>query len=587
MTIEIVLTFIIIALAMLCFVKEWFTVDTVSAGVMLAFIITGILTPEEGFSGFNNNATLTVAAMFVISAAIFKTGILNDFTKLLLVLGKSSYLLTLLSVMVFSGIISAFINDTSVVALLLPVVIQVCHRTKISPSKLLMPLSFGALMGGTCTLIGTSTNILVSGIAERSGLDGFSMFLMTPGGIWFLGIGILYMVTIGHFLLPDRKSVTPLDDFTDIGNYLTEIILLPQAKSAGKALGQSRLVREFEVEILRITRNGENVPVSAFTVFQPGDVVKVKCNIEKMKKLEKAEGILIKADTKTSIDESKLFEAMIPPGSDFIGKTLAQINFRNKYQGAAVLAIRHRDDIVYDKLAHSQLKAGDVLLVRADTKTINQLKSNDDLLILSKVEQEKTDLKITLPVLLIAFSVIVLSALQIMPLVLSAAIGVILLIGIKAITPEEAYKAIDWKVIFMLAGVLSMGTALQKTGASVIISKSVVDVFGQYGPRAILSAYFLLTFLMTNFMSNNATAALLAPVAIQTAFNLQVNPTPFLMAITYAASLSFMTPIGYQTNVMIYTPGNYRFNDYLKVGTPLNIIMWILASIIIPVLYPF
>ncbi len=587
MTIQIILTLLIIGLAIVCFVKEWFSVDTVSVGVMVAFMITGILTPEEGFAGFNNNATLTVGAMFVLSAAVFKTGILNRFNRTLLFLGKSSYVLALLFVMVFSGLFSAFINDTSVVALLLPVVVQVSHQLKISPSKLLMPLSFGALMGGTCTLIGTSTNILVSGIAEKNGLEPFGMFQLTTGGLCFLGAGIIYMLVVGQFLLPDRKSVTPLEDFHDIGNYLTEIILLPVSKSADKILGQSRLIREFEVEILRINRNGSDIPISAFTIFRAGDIIKVKCNIDKLRKLEKAEGIQIKADSKTSLDHAKLFEAVIPPVSAFSGKTLAQINFRNKFQGAAVLAIRHRDDIVYEKLAHSILKPGDVLLIRADEKTIRQLKSSEDLIVFSKLEHEKTDLKTTVPTLLISIGIILLAALNIMPILLSASIGVILLIGIKIITPEEAYKAIDWKVIFMLAGVLSMGTALQKTGGSELISQSILHGIGKFGPQVILSAFFGFTFLLTNVMSNTATAALLAPIAIQTAHNLEVNPIPFLLSITFAASLSFMTPIGYQTNVMIYTPGNYRFSDYLKVGTPLNIIMWILASILLPLLYPF
>lgn len=587
MTFEIILTFLIIALAVLCFVKEWFTVDTVSAGIMLIFIITGILTPEEGFAGFNNSATLTVAAMFVLSAAIFKTGVLNNFTQLLLFIGKSSYLLTLVFVMVIAGCVSAFINDTSVVALLLPVVVQVSQKTGISSSRLLIPLSFAALMGGTCTLIGTSTNILVSGIAERNGLGGFSMFLMSPAGICFLTVGTLYLVVASRFLLPDRKSGALLDDFRDMGNYLTEIVLLPDAKSAGKALGQSRLVREFEVEILRLIRKGENIPISAFTIFNPGDIIKVKCNIEKLRLLEKAEGIQIKADSKISIDETKLFEATIPPGSAFNGKTLAEINFRNKYQGAAVLAIRHRDGIVYDKLAHSTLMAGDVLLLRADSKAAMQLKSNDDLIIFSKLEQPKPDLKITAPVLGIALGIVLLAAFNIMPIVLSAALGIVVLIGIKAITPDEAYKAIDWKVIFMLAGVLSMGAALEKTGASKLLSTAVVEYFGHFGPQAILSVYFLITMLLTNIMSNNATAALLAPVAIQTAHNLHVSPIPFLIAITCAASFAFMSPIGYQTNVMVYTPGNYRFNDFARIGIPLSIIMWLLGSVILPVLYPF
>jgi di/tricarboxylate transporter len=591
MTFEIAITLGIILLAVVLFVREAFSIDTVSILIMVLFMVTGILTPSEGFAGFNNSATITVGAMFVLSAAIYKTGALNGASVLLIKAGKTNYTIALLAIMLIAGLLSAFINDTAVVALLMPVTIEVARKTGISPSKLLMPLSFGALMGGVCTLVGTSTNILVSGIAEKQGLAPIGMFELTGVGIWFLGAGVLYMVVAGRFLMPDRQSGKNLSEDYEINKYLADVQLLASSQLVGKVVKKADLIQDVDLEILTIVRNGEVMEVFDYTLLKANDILKVRCDVEKLKELEKKEGIKIlktgEENGDKSQEEVKLVEVMIRPNSVFDAKVLTHIRFRMVLAGASVMAIRSRKGILHSQLSETPLRAGDIILVRANPAQLQSIRQNKELLIISESEEKKTDVKRIIPTLLVVAGVITTAAMGWAPIVLSACVGVLVLIGLRFISPEEAYEAIEWKVIFMLAGVLSMGLALEKTGAAALIAHFITHTAGSFGPHIVLSMFFFITFMATNVMSNNASAALLAPVAIVTAQAMQVSERPFLLAVTFAASLSFMTPMGYQTNTMIYGPGNYRFVDYLKVGTPLNILLWILASILIPLYFPF
>ncbi|WP_347159906.1 SLC13 family permease [Pontibacter chitinilyticus] len=589
MTTEISVVLGIIALAVVLFVSERLPIDTVAILIMSLFMLTGILTPMEGLSGFSNPATITVACMFIISSAIFKSGVLNNVGQLLTRIGRQNYLLCLLSLMLISGTLSAFINDTAVVALLMPVVIQVCQDIKVSPSKLLIPLSFGALMGGVCTLLGTSTNILVSGIAQAQGEPALRMFEFTPAGIWFVLAGILYMFFIGRYLLPNRKYTTDLTDEFNMGDYLTEVVLLPSSPSVGKSISRTSLAQHLDVEVLQVTR-GKQQKIKAYPalVLHANDILKVRCNVEKLKKLKDVEGLELKSERKGfQLANSKFYEAIVTPNSYLEGKSLKELNFRSYNYGASVLAIRHRDEILHEKITHVKLSAGDVLLITADQQQAEKLRQNEDLLVISQSERSPYNYSKIIPVMLISVGVVLAATLNLVPIVLSALVGSVALVIFRCLRVDEVYKAIDWKVIFMLAGVLSMGVALEKTGAAKLLADHLIDLVGVYGPHVLLSVFFFITFVTTNFMSNNATAALLAPIAIVTARELNVSVRPFLMAVTYAASLSFMTPMGYQTNTMIYGPGNYRFKDYLKVGTPLNLLLWLIASLILPYFFPF
>lgn len=592
MTIEIGIVLVIILLTLYLFITEKFGIDTVSIIAMILLMVTGVLTPTEGFAGFTNSATITVACMFVVSAAIYKSGALSGAGDILNSISKKSYLLTILTLMLISGTLSAFMNDTAVVAILFPVTMSVARKSKINPSRLLMPLSFGALLGGICTLIGTSTNILVSGIAEREGLAPIGMFEMAPAGICFLIVGILYMLFIGSRLLPDRKQKEDLSEEYGMNQYLTEIILMSDAKSIGSTIKNSPLVKILDIQIVQIKRNGITITPYPDFILEVNDVLKVVCDIDKLKLLMDRAGIIFESEKKLGKKETLpsdiiLLEALVTPNSDLENHSIKGYNFRMRFEGATVLAIRQREEILHDKLGRVILKAGDVLLISTKKEQLSLIKNNSDLLIISEIEHRPFNWKKMIAVIAIVAGIVIAAAINIAPIMLSATVGVAAMVALNFLKTEEAYKAIDWKVIFMLAGILSLGVALEKTGAAAFLAQGIVNTVGSFGPEAVLTVFFGLTFLATNIMSNNATAALLTPIAIVTAQNMGVDSRPLILAVAFAASLSFMTPMSYQTNAMIYAPGKYKFKDYLRVGTPLNIILWILASFIIPYFYPF
>lgn len=592
MTIEMIVVLALVIVAVVLFATEKYPVDLVALLIMAVLLLSDIVSAEDGLSGFSNSATVTVGAMFILSAGLFRTGIVNFLGAWVVKLYRFNFWIALAATMFLTGILSAFINNTPVVAIFIPIMLAVAREIKKSASTLLMALSFAAMFGGVCTLIGTSTNILVSTIAERYGMAAFGMFEFTPLGLIFFACGTVYMLAVGIRLIPKRRMEKSLTDEFGMGDYLTEIVLEAEAKSVGKTVAKCPLVTEVGVEIIEVIRDGKHLRIPpSRTVLQAGDVLRIVANVEKINKLQEGEGIRLKPqmswkDDDFRTDETTLVEAIIAPNSPLEGKTLKQIKFRDVY-GATALAIRHRGTLMREHVGATKLQAGDSLLIEARTEDIDRLKEHDAFVFVSEVGLPTFRKEKTIPALAIIVGVVGTAALGILPIVVSAIVGTVLLVLTGCLTLEEAYKAIDWKVIFLLAGALTLGVALEKTGAAVLTSKFLVKSFGDYGPIALVAAFYLLTTLLTETMSNNATAVLLAPIAIATAQGLQVDPRPFLMAICFAASASFMTPVGYQTNTMIYSVGQYRFSDFLRVGAPLNILFLVLATIFIPQFWPF
>jgi di/tricarboxylate transporter len=596
-TLEIIIVLVVLVLAIVMFATEKFSVDVVALIIMALLILTGIISPEEGVSGFSNSATVTVAAMFILSAALFKSGAVVGLGNQLSKLFQYNFWLAILVLMATVGVISAFINNTPVVAIFIPILAGAAMKSNRNLGKMLMPLSFASMFGGLTTLIGTSTNILVSGIAEEHGLEPFDMFEMTPMGLIFFGVGLLYLMTIGIRLIPKRANNTGLVQKFGMGDYLTEVVLLANAPSVGKKIMDCPLVKSLDIDILDINRDGQRFFMpGAHMELQEGDILKVRCNLEKIKALKEREGIVLKSDIKfqdkdIENDNTLLVEAVIAPNSQFEGQTVKQIGFRQKY-GATVLAIRHRGEVMREKVANTILRSGDTLLIEAERYKLDslrqlQLHGRNTFLIVNEVGFEKFKTDKIVYVLAAMVGIVLLAAFNILPIMVAALLGSIFLITTNCISMEEAYKAIDWKVIFLLAGAMSLGVAMDNSGASALISKLLIDGLGQWGPSAIVSILYLVTVLITSVMSNNASAVLLAPIAIAAAIAMEVDPRPFLMAITFAASSSFLTPIGYQTNTMIYGAGKYKFMDFVIVGGPLNLIFWIIATFMIPILYPF
>lgn len=583
------LTFAIIAIGIILFVKEYFSIDTTSIIIMSLFIVSGVLSPEEGFAGFNHPATITLGCMFVISAAIFKSGIIDGLSDKIIRLAKINYIFALITFCLTAAIFSAFINDTAVVAVLIPMALLVCRETDIPPSRLLIPISFSALFGGTCTVIGTSTNILVNSYAAESGIEPLGMFEFSLAALCLLTLGMLYMFIVSPLLLPKRKGITSLKRHAE--QYIAEIELKAGNEDIDKAIINTKLTKDFGAQILMLKRKYHRVyEINEETILREHDVIKVLIDPQHLAKLQSntnyslvGDQQLVNEETK---DDKKIYEVMIPYGSSLAGNSLIQLNFRNIYY-ASVLAIRHRKETITKEVSKLTLMEGDMLLLYASSKSLSTLVTNKLVVPLSKYKAREFNLKKAIPTLLILIGVILAASLNFTSILISALVGALLVVSTTILKPKEAYEAIEWKVIFMVAGVLSMGKALEKTGGSALISELIYDSIGSFDPRITLSLIFLITFLSTNVLSSKAAAALMTPIVISLAEAMDVNSRPLIIAVMFACSLTFMTPVSYPTNTMVYAPGNYKFKDYLKVGTPLNFIIWIAASFIIPLFFPF
>ena len=599
LTIDAYITAAVIFGAIVLFIMDKLSVDLIALLIMGSLVFLGVISPVEGMAGFSNPATMTVAFMFVISAAILKTGSLQFVASQLTKTFRNHYQRGVVLLMLMVSAVSAFINNTPVVAVMIPVTIQIAKNSNRAASKLLIPVSYASIFGGMCTLIGTSTNILVSGIAEQNGMVPFKMFDFAPMGLVFVAVGSLFMIFIGQRLLPSR-SVNNEDELEDsLIDYLAEIEILENSELANKVILSSPLVKELEMEILELRRGNTsmNLPQGDTTLLV-GDILKVRCNVSKMKQLK--DQLKVKIIPFASVDDddleeitgkSSFVELVIPTDSALEGKTLREFDFRRRYR-AAPLAIRHREEILRDKLQDVRLRAGDVILVEMKTHFMDQWKSNTrdqniPFIILSEQGILNFDRRSFFIVISVVVAVVTLASTGLLPIVISTLLGVCALVLTGCLNMKEVYRSIQWPIVFLLAGALSLGVAMQNSGLAQAIASTIVNNLSEFGPIAILSGIYLFTSLMTETMSNNATAALVAPLAIATAHQLEVSPVPFVMAVMFAASASFMTPIGYQTNTMIYSAGGYKFKDFIKVGVWLNLLFWILATLLIPIFFPF
>lgn len=597
MTTAAIITLVVIVAAVVLFITEWLAIDLVAMLILLSLVLTGVISPEEGVAGFSNNATVTVAFMFVLSAALLKTGALQVLAQRLSKTFRTWPKMGLLLLMLMVAFISAFVNNTPVVAVFIPVAIQLAQSSGLHPNKLLLPVSYASIMGGMCTLIGTSTNILVSGIAEQSGLPGFSMFLLAPIGLATLLGGILYMVFFGVNIIPERTISEDLAEKFGMRDYLAEIVLLDKSKLVGHRIMDSVLVKEMEIDIIEIRRNGSRftLPAGDF-VLQAGDTLKVRCNVDKIKALKDWVKVLDKSSLSIDGDvidgkNSTLVELVISADSAFAGKNLRELDFRRKYR-AVPLAIRHREEVLHENLYRVRLKPGDIILAEVKTHYLRELRKleteqDSPFILLSEdalVEFNRRNFAIVMAIIL---AVIVTATANIVPIMVGTIAGAMLLVLSRCLNVNELYEAINWRIVFLLVGALTLGEAMRNSGLDQLIANQLIEGLGQWGPMVVVSGLYLFTFVLTELMSNNATAALLAPIAIATAQQLGVSPTPFLVAVTIAASACFMTPVGYQTNAMVYSAGQYRFTDFIKVGVWLNLLAWLLASLLIPYFYKF
>jgi di/tricarboxylate transporter len=581
---------------MILFIYERVSVDVISLGIIVVLVFSGVISTEQGIHGFANEAVLTVMAMFVLSAAIIKTNVIEGISPTITRFLKKSYGVSISGLAILVGTMSAFVNNTPVVATFIPLISKSAKKAGISPSRFLIPLSFVAMFGGMSTLIGTSTNLLVSGISAENGLGEFSMFLLTPLGIVFSVVGVVYLILFGKKLIPEREALAEDTYQNKIDNFLTEIRYTAAAIDEKPTIENVFKRENNYLEILSVKRdsNETEAPQKDFEL-EEGDVLLVKGDMEKIRRILKSDNLYIVnrfTDKKFPKEATKLIELILQSNSDILRKKIKDIQFYKRFN-TNILAIRQRGELKFENLDDIVLKSGDVLLVQTAEKGYTSLMEHQKaggspFLIFKETQMGKLEIKNLVIASLTILSVILCASLGLVSIVMAGLAGIVFLAVTKVITMEDAYKSVDWQVIFLLAGALSLEKAMNESGVSELIGRLMVEHIGaEYGPYLVVSVLYFLTSLLTGIISNNAAAALFAPIAIAISEGLNVSATPLLVAIAFAGSASFYSPIGYQTNTMVYSAGNYRFRDFTLIGLPLNIIFWIIATILIPKFYPF
>ncbi len=581
----------LIVLAMVLFVSEKLRADVVALCVLAALLILGLIEPDQALFGFANQATGIVAAMFILSAGLVRTGIVAWLVRRIDRIAGRSKIQLLLVLCVTSAVLSAFIINTAIVAIFLPVAFALSHNRKLAISKVLIPVAFASQMGGVCTLIGSSTNILVNSIAVDSGAGSFNMFDFARLGLILTGVGLIYLIVISGKLLPKLKGSYQQIDKYRLACYLSEFTVSKDSKLIGKRWKEIKTQDIKSIRLIKLIRDQKAVSRPPQTLVREADILLVYSDADKLMKFKDHYGLLTTADQKIdakhmSSEKAKLIEGLIPPGSRLQGRTLRSSNFQRLFQ-CAVLAVQRRGKVTKERLEDIRFEPGDTLLLQCDKEKIQDLLSSSDLVVtneLTELHLRKNRAFIALGILV---AVVTLSALNIIPILTAVLVGALGMFLSGCLTMDEAYQAIDWKVIFLLGGILPLGLALQQTGTASWLADLLLKPLAGLGPVFVLAALYFITAVLTEGMSNVATAILLAPIALSLAAGMGVNPQPFLIAITFAASTSFATPIGYQTNMMIHGPGGYRFSDFSRVGIPLNLIFWAISVFLIPLFWPF
>ena len=590
------LTLIILFFTLIAFIREWLPIDLTSLSVAVILMALGLVSPDEGISGFGNSATITVMAMFILSAGITKTGILNLIRDLLVKWGGNNPTQQILTLGMVVGPISAFVNNTAVVAIFLPIVEQWSKQTKISISKLLIPLSFSTILGGMITLLGTSTNILASGIAKQLGYQEFSIFQFTLLGLPVFTFGLIYLAVASPYLLPARKPPggESLSDDYELKEYVSEMIITPKSSLIGETLRSSRIQRKFDLDVLEIIRNDVHFPPPlADKKLAVGDILLVRSSGNNLLKIKDERGVQILADFKFNSDnlenndntkEEKIAEILILSNSRLIGSTLKDLRFRQRYN-ATVLAVRRGQELIRERFGKIPLKFGDLLLVQAPRESFIGLQTTRELLVLEEKNRESLRQDKAQIALAIIGGVIFLSAFNILPILISSLIGVLLMVITGCLKPGEIYGAVRWDIIFLLAGLIPLGIAMDNSGTNEWLADKLLFLGGNLSGYWILLLFYLATSILTEVLSNNAAVVLMIPIAVKVAENLGFEPFSIMYVVTFAASNSYLAPIGYQTNTMVYAPGGYRFLDYTRVGLPLTLSLTILTPLLVIKIY--
>lgn len=592
----IAITLILLLVAIILFATEKIPVDVVGLLLVMALVLTQVLTVQEAVAGFGNDIIITIGGLFVLVGGLAKTGLVDLIGRRMhRIAGSNVFILTAL-IMASAAASAAVLKNTTTTAMFLPIVLGVAAKSRIAPSKLLMPLAFGAILGGSCTLIGTSTNLAVSGTIQRYGQQPFSMFELAPVGTIMLAAGMLYMLTIGRQMLPSHGGEESLTEQYKMREYISELIVLPDSPLVGKTLGEANLAEQLDLNVIGIIRSeGEkiNAPRSRERIRRRDSLI-VEGVLSDILRVKEEAGLEIKpdfllSDTELSGGNVKLFEVLVLRYSRLAGQTLKSLAFRERY-GLTVLAINRHGRTFVNKLSQVELQFGDVLLVQGQRFGVDILVGDNDVLILEDVTAanlrfEKRKWAIGAFLLFLFLSLTKMMFGYEIPLAVAVLSGVMVLLASRTVHHRELYSLINFRVLVLIACMMSFGVAMESTGADKLLASYINDYLGQLGPEAVLAGFFVLTVGLTQPMSNQAAALVVLPVAVKSALALGVNPRTFIIAITYAASFSFITPLE-PACILVYTPGRYTFMDFVRVGSILTIIVFAAAITLVPIFWP-
>lgn len=596
MPIPVAITLALLLLAIILFASEKLPVDVIGIILVIALVLAQVLTVQEAVAGFGNDVVITIAGLFLLVGGLIRTGIVDLIGRRLhKIAGDNVFVLTAL-IMSTAAVSASVLKNTTTTAMFLPVIIGLAAKAKIAPSKLLMPLAFGAILGGSCTLIGTSTNLAVSGAIVRYGQAPFSMFELTAVGVITFAVGMAYMMFFGRLMLPNRGGEESLTEQYHMREYVSELLVLPESPFVGQTLGEANIGNVLELNVLGIIREDQRIiNPPADERIRRRDRLIVEGSISDILRVKEENGLEIKPDFMLNdrLLESgnvELFEVLVMRDSEFVGQTLKTLRFRQNHD-LTVLAINRHGDTFINKLSDVNLRFGDVLLVQGRRPDVESLVMSRDVMLLEDLSRgnfriEKRRWAIAAFLTFLGLSLAKVTVGIDIPLAICVLIGVMLLLATKTIRYGEMYPLIDFRLLVLIACMMSFGVAMEKTGTDQYLATLIQNYFGAYGPEAILAGFFLLTVVLTQPMSNQAAALVVVPVAVKAAVGLGLNPRTFIVAVTYAASFSFITPLE-PACVLVYTPGRYRFMDFVKIGTILTIIVFAVSMLLVPIFWPF
>ncbi len=563
--------------------------DVVALGILLFLILTELLPPARAFAGFGSDVVVMMLGLLVVMAALDRTGVTDFAGRALLRWTNGGVSQLLLVVMIAAVALGAFMSNTAATAFFLPIVIGLARRAKVSAARLLMPLAFASILASSITLVSTSTNLIVSGLMTEYGMRPMDMFELTPVGLPIAIAGVIYMFVLGQRLIPDRIRAEEMEDLS-VHLYLTEILILPDSSWIGKTLAESRMGSDLNLTVLWIVRGKTRYLVPrADTRLQEGDVLLVEGARENILQVKEVGGIDIKADVELSdpnikTDDVGLTEVILLPGSPLIGRTLQGLRFRERY-GLQVLAINRHGERLARKLSRIRFRMGDVLVLQGDRPRVGALERLETFRVLGPLEDQRLNVQRAPLAMGIFAAVLGAVAFDLLSLPVATLFGMLLVFATRCITPEEAYSRINWTALILIASMLGLGAAMEATGTAEFLAGQVVRTVGQARPVWMLSAFFALTVLLTQPMSNQTAAVVVLPVAVQTATQLGLNPRSFAMMIALAASCSFLTPLE-PSCLLVYGPGRYRFVDFLKVGLLPTLLIYAISITMVPMLWP-